>query len=227
MRVAIVAAMPNELHPLVKALNLQRSGDDYVGTVAGHDVVAAKMGVGMTGASRTTERLLDRGDIDRVVVIGICGGLDETVPIASVISPAVIVDGATGVEYKAPAWDAVRLDGRLVTFDDFALEIQMIPTLAKEGASAVDMETAAVAAACEKRGVPYAVFRSISDYATDGTVDLELGTMVKPDGSPKILAGIVYMLKRPWKIPRLIRLGKDSAAASKAAVDAAIGALSA
>src|SRR5258708_4289829 len=112
MRIAVLAAMPSELRPLIKALDLQPSDDVYIGTYAGHDVVAAKMGVGMTGASRTTERLLDRGDIDRVVVIGICGGLDETVPIASVLSPAVIVDGATGIEYKAPPWEPISLDGR-------------------------------------------------------------------------------------------------------------------
>ena len=43
--------------------------------------------------------------------------------------------------------------------------------LLKSGATAVDMETAAVAAVCERKGTPYAVFRAISDYATDGSVD--------------------------------------------------------
>src|SRR5258706_7349390 len=87
MRVAVIAAMPIELRPLVRALGLQPSGDDYVGTLNGHEIIAAKMGVGMTGATATTERLLRSGDVDRVVVIGICGGLDASIPIRSVPLP--------------------------------------------------------------------------------------------------------------------------------------------
>ena len=225
MRVAIVAAMPIELRPLVKAAGLQPAGDDYVGSVAGHTIVAAKMGVGMTGATATTERLLDTGDVDRVIVIGICGGLDESIPIGTVLSPEVLVDGATGTEYRSPAWDPIELSGTLVTFDDINLELQMIPQLVEQGASAVDMETAAVAAVCQRRGTPYAVFRSISDYATDGTVDEAVGAMARPDGSADIGAGLRYMVRRPWKIPGLIRLGRGSQAAAKAAADAALVAL--
>jgi nucleoside phosphorylase len=222
MRIAVVAAMPIELRPFVRAAGLQPSGDDYVGTLAGHDIIAAKMGVGMTGATHTTERLLQSGDVDRVVVIGICGGLDESIPIGSVLSPEVLVDGATGAEYRAPAWDPIELRGKLVTFDDFELELKMIPQLADEGASAVDMETAAVAAVCEQRGCPYAVFRAISDYATDGTVDAAIGAMARPDGSSDTGAALRYMVRRPWKIPGLVRLGRGSQAAAKAAAEAAI-----
>jgi adenosylhomocysteine nucleosidase len=225
MRVAVVAAMPIELRPLVKAAGLRPSGDDYTGTLAGHEIIAAKMGVGMTGATETTERLLHSGDVDRVVVIGICGGLDETIPIGTVLSPEILVDGATGAEYRPPPWDPIKLHGRLVTFDDINLELQMIPQLVKEGASAVDMETAAVAAVCERHDRPYAVFRSISDYATDGTVDAAVGAMARPDGSPDMGAALRYMVRRPWKIPGLVRLGRGSQSAAKAAADAAIAAL--
>jgi nucleoside phosphorylase len=225
MRVAVVAAMPIELRPLVKAAGLQRSGDDYAGPLAGHEIIAAKMGVGMTGATATTERLLKSGDVDRVVVIGICGGLDESIPIGSVLSPALLVDGATGAEYRPPAWYPIELRGTLVTFDDFELELKMIPQLAADGVSAVDMETAAVAAVCEQHGCPYAVFRSISDYATDGTVDAAVGAMAKPDGSGDMGAALRYMVRRPWKIPGLMRLGRGAQSAAKAAADAAIVAL--
>jgi adenosylhomocysteine nucleosidase len=225
MHIAVLAAMPIELRPFVRSAGLQPSGEDYTGSVAGHDITAAKMGVGMTGATRTTERLLRAGDVDRVVVIGICGGLDESIPIGSVLSPEVLVDGATGTEYRPAAWDPIELRGTLVTFDDFELELQMIPKLAADGASAVDMETAAVAAVCEQHGCPYAVFRSISDYAMDGTVDAAIGAMAKPDGSSDRGAALRYMVRRPWRIPGLLRLGRGAQAAAKAASDAALTAI--
>jgi hypothetical protein len=101
----------------------------------------------------------------------------------------------------------------------------MIPQLVEQGASAVDMETAAVAAVCEQHGTPYAVFRSISDYATDGTVDAAVGAMARPDGSSDMGAAVRYMVRRPWKIPGLMRLGRGSMAAARAASDAALTAL--
>jgi nucleoside phosphorylase len=183
------------------------------------------MGVGMKGATVTTERLLRTGDVDRVIVIGICGGLDETFPIGTVLSPEFLVDGATGTEYRSPSWDPIELRGRLVTFDDINLELQMIPQLVEEGATAVDMETAAVAAVCEQHHTPYAVFRSISDYATDGTVDAAVGAMARPDGSSDMGAALRYMVRNPLKIPGLVRLGRGAQAAARAAADAALAAL--
>jgi nucleoside phosphorylase len=225
MRIAVLAAMPIELRPFVRAAGLQPSGDDHVGTLAGHEIIATKMGVGMTGAAKATERLLRSGDVDRVIVIGICGGLDESIPIGTVLSPEILVDGATGGEYRPQPWGSIDLCGKLVTFDDIELELKMIPQLVEEGASAVDMETAAVAAVCEQHGCPYAVFRSISDYATDGTVDAAVGAMAKPDGSSDMGAALRYVVRRPWRIPGLVRLGRGAQAAAKAASDAAITAI--
>ena len=225
-RVAVLAPMPIELKPLVKTMNLQRSGIDYTGTVRGVDVVATQIGVGITRAAEVTERMLKSGPFDRVIVVGICGGLDESVPIGTVLNPEVVEDGATGATYRSPEWDPIKLEGRLVTFEDFALELKMIPQLAQDGAAAVDMETAGVASVCHERGVPYAVFRSISDYATDGSIDYEIGTMLNPDGSSQVGKGIRYLLTHPQRIPTLLRLGKGARAATKAAADAAVRAIS-
>ena len=87
------------------------------------------------------------------------------------------------------------------------------------------METAAVAAVCERRGCPFTAFRAISDNATDGSVDAAVAGMLHPDGTPDTGAALRYMVRKPWRIPRLLRLGRDSQRAAKAAADAAIAAL--
>lgn len=226
MRVAILTAMPIELRPVVRGLKLERSGDDYTGKLGGTDIVATTMGMGMTGATRTTERLLADGGVDRVLVVGICGGLDEKVPIGTVLHPEVLIDGVAGTEYKSPAWAPLTLSGRLATFDDIDVELQMLPQLIQAGVNAVDMETAAVAAVCERHDVPYAVFRAISDYATDGSVDSAIATMIRPDGSTDVVATIRYIATHPWRIPVLMRLARGAQTAVKAAAGAAIAALS-
>lgn len=231
MVVAVLAAMPSELQPFVRAAGLQRQGEVYAGTLAGHDIVARTMGVGMTGASRAAEQAIagddgdDAGAVERVVVIGIAGGIGPALPVGHVLVPEVVVDGATGVEHRPAPWGPAEPAGRLVTFDDFDVEMTLMADLERQGYAAVDMETAAVAAVCERHGCPCTVFRAISDRTSDGLVDADIAAMARPDGTPDLRAVLRYVLRRPWRIPRLARLGRDSRTAAHAAADAAIAAL--
>ena len=83
------------------------------------------------------------------------------------------------------------------------------------------METAAVAAVCEARERPWTAFRAISDLV-GGPVDDAILAMANPDGSGNLAAAARYLLPRPWKIPGLVRLARDTRAATKAAAAAAI-----
>ena len=51
--------------------------------------------------------------------------------------------------------------------DDFVSAEEDVARISKDGVTAVDMETAAVAAVCDRRGTPWSVFRVISDMAGD------------------------------------------------------------
>ncbi|MGH9214446.1 MAG: hypothetical protein ACRD2C_27825 [Acidimicrobiales bacterium] len=235
MAVVVLAAMRSELRPFVRATGIRRTGADadadpaaptYAGRVGGHEVVATTMGVGMAGAARTAERVLESHDVDLLVVVGIAGGIDATLPIGHVLVPEVVVDGGTGGEYHPPTWDPVAVHGRLVTYDSFQTEPEVLADLQRKGFAAIDMETAAVAAVCERRSCPYAVIRAISDNATDGSVDAAVAAMARADGTPDLRAALRYVVRRPWRIPHLVRLGTDAHRAARAAADAAVAALS-
>lgn len=225
-RVAVLCAMTSELRPLVRLAGLAPVHDGvFAGTVGAHAVTARIMGVGPERAASTAERVLEAGGVDRVCVVGIAGRLDPSLAIGQVLVPEVVVEGDTGAEHRTPPWDRIDPRGRLVTFGDFGAEVAAIPRLRAEGCSAVDMETAAVAAVCERHGCPWAAFRAISDDATDGTIDAEIAAMARPDGSADTGAALRYLLRRPWRLPRLARLGRDAAAAARAAAAAALAAL--
>jgi adenosylhomocysteine nucleosidase len=225
MRVAVLAAMPLELRPFAKAVGLRRTDDLFTGKLGGLDIVATIMGVGMTRAAHTAEHMVAARNVDLLVVIGICGGIDPALPIGHVITPEVVVDGATRTEYRPPAWGPIEARGRIVTYDDFDAERRAMGELQQQGFAGVDMETAAVAAVCARQSCPYAVFRAISDNATDGSVDAAVAAMARPDGTPDTAAALRYMLRRPWSIPRLLRLGRGSQLAARNAAAAAIRAL--
>jgi adenosylhomocysteine nucleosidase len=225
VRVAVLAPMPMELRPFSRALKLSRAGRDHVGTVGFHDVAATLIGLGTARAAQTAERMIKTHAPDRLVLIGIAGGIDTRLPIGTVITPEVIVDGATGTEFRPPPWDRVVARRRIISYDDFEVEMQVMSSLQAQGYAAVDMETSGMARVCEQRGCPYTVFRAISDNATDRSVDAATAGMLQPNGSPDVGAALRYMVRRPWHIPQLVKLGRDSQLAARAASTAAIAAL--
>jgi adenosylhomocysteine nucleosidase len=227
MQFGVLTAMRSELRPFVRAAGLERQGNVWVGTVGGHHVVATTMGVGMTGAARTTERILAEHDVEQIMVVGIAGGLDPDLPIGHVVVPEVVVDGVTGADYPTTPWADIASHGQLVTFHEFLTDSSLLGDLQRQGFAAIDMETAAVVAVCEQRSIPCTVFRAISDDATNGSVDPEVAAMARPDGSPDVGAAVRYLARRPWRVGRLAALGRDAARASKAAADAAVAALTA
>jgi uridine phosphorylase len=214
--------MPSELRPLVRSCGLQRRGSTFAGAVGRHQVVAGLMGVGMAGATRAAERLLADDDVERIVVVGIAGGLHPELPIGHVVVPEEVVDGVTGAEYPTVPWGGTEPSGRLVTFDDLQSGAERIADLHRQGFLAIDMETAAVAAVCERRGRELTVFRAISDR---GDIDTAVAAMARPDGSPDVGAAVRYMLRRPWRTPYLVTLGRDATKAARAAATAALAAL--
>jgi hypothetical protein len=97
--------------------------------------------------------------------------------------------------------------------------------LADDGAEAIDMETAAVGALCEERGVPWSAFRGISDHMRDGLIDSAVGGLAKADGSADIGKLIRYLGPKPWRMRQLAKLGRDMNVAASAAANALVRSL--
>ena len=224
-RVALLAPMRQELAPLVRKLALRRTATDpaqYVGLAGRIEVVAMLTGIGMQAAAAATERLLDATKLDHVFVVGIAGGVDARQPIGASIAPELVVDSASGHEYRPVQLGELPPRGRLLTSDQLVSGLDRAAELKHSGVVGLDMETAAVAAVCERRGCPWSVFRAISDRVTDGTTDPAVLALAGPDGSGDLRAVARYLLARPWRIVRLARLGLGSWRAANAAADAAI-----
>lgn len=223
---AFICAMPMELKPLARQLGLQKRtvGDVelHEGSLDGRDVVATVTGMGTKLATDATEALLNTVDVARVVVFGITGAVENETPIGTVIVPEVVVDSATGSEFRpAPLGDAVP-HGKMWTTDVLNTDLDVVAGLRANGVVSLDMETAAIAASCERRGIPWSVFRAISDRATDGSVDEEIFGLSNQDGTPNSAAVAKYFLRHPQRIPQMTQLAKNASKATHAAADAAI-----
>jgi adenosylhomocysteine nucleosidase len=223
---AFVAAMTSELRPIVKTLNLEpaRLGslDGYRGHAAnGTEIVAAVTTMGTVAARKATEAVLDAATPERVVMVGIAGGIDSVTAVGDVIVPALVLDGATGATYAPAPVPGFAATGTLHTSDVLMIEPARLDALVADGVIALDMETAAVAAVCEARGVPWSVVRAISDIAGDGADD-EIFAMTKPDGSPDAAKVAKYLMKHPGKVRDLGRLAKGANIAIQRSVKTAL-----
>ena len=225
-RTAFVCAMPMELKPLVKRLSLRKTTIGGVpvhsGLLDGREVLAIVTGMGTQLARQGLQRLLDGVVIDRVVVVGITGALENETPIGTLVVPEVVVDSASGAEHRPAQLGDIEPRGKMWTTDSITTDPGVLDRLRGEGVVSLDMETAAIAEVCEERGIPWSVFRVISDRATDGSIDEEVFHLSNQDGTPNGAAVARFFLKHPDRVAQMARLAKGSKLATETAADAAV-----
>jgi hypothetical protein len=76
-------------------------------------------------------------------------------------------------------------------------------------AAAVDMESAAVARAAARHGLPFAILRAIADPAQRPLPPAALVAM-RADGGVDLAAVLGALARSPGQLPALVRLGLDS-----------------
>lgn len=226
MRIGIVAPMASELRPVVRAGQLHqtmmlgscRARRAEIGLL---DVVAVRGGIGTRRAARVAEQLIVEANAQHVLVSGIAGGLSGDAHIGSLVVPATVLDLGTGRTYEATPFGPVEPTGSVVTSDSLIIDPSGLAMLGARGHAAIDMETAAVARVCHDHGIPWTAFRAVSDRVGDG-VDEAIAALARPDGSADLGGALRYVARRPWAIPRLVRLGRGATLAAKVAASAAI-----
>lgn len=220
---AFVCAMPMELRPLTKRLDLHKDGALRRGTLGHRAVVAVATGMGTSRATQRTEALLDSVAVDRLLVFGITGAVDDEIAIGAVVRPERVVDSETGREHRPDQLGDEPAHGTMWTTNVITPPTEL-PALRARGVVCLDMETAAIAACCERRGIPWSVHRSISDRATDGALVEEAFRLSNQDGTPNLRAVAGWFLRHPHRIPAMAKMGKGAKLATERAADAAIAA---
>lgn len=223
--------MPMELAPLKRRLALRRSRvgtlDMFEGDLDGRPVVAIVTGMGTGAAAAHLTSLLDAVEVALVVVVGIAGSVEPDAVIGTLVLPQFVVDGASGARYRPERLGSGQPRGTMWTSNSLITDRTVIDELVADGVVALDMETGAIAGVCQGRGIPWSVFRCISDRVDDGTVDDDLLGLSRPDGSPDLRAVISYVVRHPTRIPRLARTAREAKLATEHAAESAVKAVSA
>jgi adenosylhomocysteine nucleosidase len=199
-------------------------GTQFRGRIADTEVIALLTNIGMAAGAAAAQRMIEH-DVDWIMVVGVAGGVDhQGIKIGDVVVPEVVIDRATSKSFRPTPVGAITPRGIISCGDDLITDPERIAAMATEGVIAVEMESAAVAPVCEAAGVPWSVFRGISDFADGGLVDDALFAMTKPDGSADPDAITRYLAENPDRVKVLEELARDTTLAVENAAAAAVSA---
>jgi len=193
-------------------------------------ILVVESGVGFERTRQALDWLLSRPTVKGVSIdppfllfAGFAGALQPSLNIGDVILAREVVDVAGRVwsaSGLAPALPGSRA-GRILTSSRFIGDpTEKLALGKKHDALAVDMESAAFAQRCTERGVPWACLRVISDDAS-AAFTAEIAGLVEEG---RVAYGRVFGLlaRKPWVLPKLLRLGRQTRLAARRLADAVI-----
>jgi adenosylhomocysteine nucleosidase len=219
MRIAIIAALPGELKPLVKDWQrvttnergikkwmLSRDADTWIAVCAG---------MGADAARRAYANAVANGPVDMLLSVGWAGSLRAEVPPGTVQVPTIVIDAQTGEQFSLT--DGKRKWGLVTTVRvaDEGEKTRLAGTY--RGAVLVDMEAATVARLAEMHGIPMLCIKGVSDAA--GATLPDLNPFIDRGGQMRMARFLAYIAVRPRYWPSLLHLGKNSARAAEAMRD--------
>ena len=219
MRIAIIAALPGELKPLVK--KWQRISTGVSGTkkwILSHDAdtwIAVCAGMGAEAALRAYATAVSDGPVDMLLSVGWAGSLYAEVSPGTVQVPTVVIDAQTGEQFSL-AEGKRKL--RLVTIPRVADNVEKKRLAATyPGSVLVDMEAATVARLAAMHEIPLLCIKGISDAA--GATLPDLNPFIDQRGQMRMARFLAYVAVRPRYWPSLLHLGNNSARAADAMRD--------
>ena len=197
-KIGIVVAMEEEkdaVYKLMKDVELEESYElnFYKGKIHGKKCILVQSGVGKVNAARTTQILVDKYKVNRVINVGAAASINPMLNIGDVLIGKNVVQHDFDITafghskgYITGVGDSVRCDSNLLdkideiindkkrdynvklgivaTGDVFCTEVSMRDEIrATFDADVVDMECGAIGQVCYLDNIPFVVIRGVSD----------------------------------------------------------------
>lgn len=226
--VGIIGAMASEVEGLKAIMNPVKiekfsSVEFYSGKINGADVVVAEAGIGKVNAAVTAQTMILKYGVDRVINIGVAGGLEKSLRIGDIVIADQVVEHdmdttpfgdepgfISGINRAYMPCDAEMaallaectadlgihtVVGTVASGDQFICTDEQRGRIIRQfNAYAAEMEGASIGHVCTMNGVKFGVLRAISDGANDdSTIDFPTFCKMAADNSIKI---VELMLKK-------------------------------
>jgi adenosylhomocysteine nucleosidase len=211
-RVAIIAAMPGELKPLVRGWPHSTRGAIQFWALRNEEEewIAACAGAGLDAATRAFAGIEDGGPIDLVISIGWAGALTAECKAGEAYNAAGVFDARTGERFNCDAGAGPQW---LVTSPRVADEAEKRRLASTYKAALVDMEAVGVARLAAMRGIPFYCIKGVSDPLEAKLPDFN--RFIDAAGQFQTPRFVLFALLRPWIWPALVQMGENSKKASQ------------
>jgi adenosylhomocysteine nucleosidase len=208
-RIAIIAALPGELKPLVRGWK-QTARHVWTGSIGDHACMAIAGGMGAEAANHAVALARSEFNPNVLVSYGWAGALTCAVKPGMACAISEVVDLTNGRRFATGNPDGLRL----LTLNHVARADEKRKLAERNQAVLVDMEAAAVARIAHQRRLSFYCFKGVSDGYTDKLPDFS--RFISWDGQLRMPAFLAYVAPRPRYWASLARLGKMSQVAASA-----------
>jgi adenosylhomocysteine nucleosidase len=212
---ALIAALPAELKPLVRAW--QKDGDLYRGRIGSSAAVALAAGMGAAAAARACAAVLAAEPAtDTLVSIGYAGSVSCGLRNGAAYAIREVIDAADGETFIAGLPSSLSPQTprpqRLITLARVADREEKRRLAAQHQAVLVDMEAAAVARFARAHNLRFCAFKGVTDGPNDQLPDFN--RFIDPQGQWCMTPFLVHTASHPASWSALWRLEKNSRGAA-------------
>ena len=187
-----------------------------VGRLNGVPVALVANGPGPQLAGEAVDVAEQSERMDAFISTGFCGGLEPSLNACDIFVATEVAGIGPAL---APASPRPFKPGRLLSMDRVVSTAAEKSELGKAGASAVEMEAAAVAARAQRWNIPFYAVRVVTDTSAE-TFPLDFNQMRSPDGRFSRARILGAALRRPFAVfPELIKLNRTTKRAAQALGD--------
>ncbi len=185
--IGVMISSKAEFNELLKIYNIQEEylqnypfGEYYRTEFRGKDLIFFRTGTRKSNASAATQYMIDKFDLEKIVVIGTCSSSNEYLNYGDIIIPSKVVDYDYIIrdldELDENAYiktDYVNMpiefyDGVLGTSDKALIEWKDYTYLASNQIDASDMESFSVLKVCKNNNVECIIIKGITDKPMKG-----------------------------------------------------------
>lgn len=178
-------------------------------------------GEGAARAATATREALDASPFDRVLVVGIAGGLSSDLAAGDLVQAARVFDDRGETASPDTSWLA-PLEIRSATclsssrvLSSTREKREAFERLVTGGPAIVDLESAAIGREAAARGIPFSVLRGVSD-AHDEPLPIDVERFRRADGTISRARIASHTVLRPWTWPSLARLRRRTRCCAQA-----------
>jgi adenosylhomocysteine nucleosidase len=232
--IGLIAAMPEEINPFLMAAGVcsREKIDGFEAwrfSLGIHEIRLIRSGMGVKNAATATRALIATAKPDLIVNFGFAGAVTSGLNVGDIVIAERLLLNREQSFMEQPGLDSAKTEelagringifrgkkfqirkGTFITAAEIQSKRDMVKLLPAGVTNPVlELETAAVARASGEGEIPLIAIRAISD-GPEEELKFTIEEFTDRELNIRLLKVVLAVAKKPWIVPQLLRLAKNS-----------------